>query len=90
MPVWVWGEDMSKWESHKGKGNTAFNMLAQAGDVAKMTREHNTWMHERGQLCWGCQKESRPQQGCVLNLKPGFKKYVCKECVDARKAKEAI
>ena len=89
MPVWVWGEDMSKWDSHKGKGNTAFNMLAQAGDVAKMTREHNTWMHERGQLCWGCQKESRPQQGCVLNLKPGFKKYVCKECVDARKAKEA-
>lgn len=89
MPAWVWEEDMSKWDSHKGKGNTAFNMLAQAGDVAKMTREHNTWMHERGQLCWGCQKESRPQQGCVLNLKPGFKKYVCKECVDARKAKEA-
>jgi hypothetical protein len=79
---------MSKWDSHRGKGNTAFNMLAQAGDVAKMTREHNTWMHERGQLCWVCQKESRPQQGCVLNLKPGFKKYVCKECVDARKAKE--
>ena len=79
---------MSKWESHKGKGNTAFSALAQAGDVAKMTREHNTWMHERGQLCWVCQKESRPQQGCVLNLKPGFKKYVCKPCVDARKAKE--
>ena len=80
---------MSKWDSHKGKGNTAFSMLSQATDVAKMTRENNTWMHQRGQLCWACQKTSSPQQGCVLTIKPGFKKYVCKECVDARKPKEA-
>lgn len=80
---------MSKWESHKDRGNTTFNRWAEANSVAKMTRENNTWMHQQGQLCWTCQKTSKPQQGCVLTIKPGFKKYVCKECVDARKPKEA-
>jgi hypothetical protein len=79
---------MSKWESHKGKGNTGFNMLAQASSVAKTMRQEHVWMHQNGQLCWVCQKTSRPQQGCVLTIKPGFKKYVCKPCVDVRKEKE--
>jgi len=79
---------MSKWDDHKGKGNTAFNMLAQAGAVAKMTREANTWMHQKGKLCWRCQKQSVPQKGCVFNIKMGIHKYVCKPCVDARKATE--
>jgi hypothetical protein len=79
---------MSKWESHKGKGNTGFNMLAQAGAVANMTREANTWMHSQGKLCWRCQKQSVPQKGCVLNINRGIHKYVCKPCVDARKAIE--
>jgi len=77
-----------KWENQRGKSNTAFNILAQATDVAKITREQKTWMHQQGQMCWRCQKESRPQKGCVLTMKPGYKKYVCKGCVDARKAKE--
>jgi len=81
---------MSKWDDHRGKGNTAFNMLAQATDVAKMTREANTWMHSRGKLCWTCQKQSVPEKGCVMNINMGLHKYVCKPCVDARKPKEAV
>ena len=79
---------MSKWDSHKGKGNTGFNMLAQAGSVAKTMREEHVWMHQKGKLCWKCQKQSVPQQGCVLNISMGIHKYVCKPCVDARKAAE--
>jgi hypothetical protein len=79
---------MSKWESHKDRGNTTFNRWAEANNVANMVQEQNSWMHKNGQLCWVCQKTSRPQQGCVLTIKPGFKKYVCKPCVDVRKEKE--
>jgi hypothetical protein len=81
---------MSKWDSHRGKGNTAFNALAQAGDVARMTRESNTWMHQKGKMCWRCQKQSVPQKGCVLNIHMGIHKYVCKPCVDERSAKATI
>ena len=81
---------MSKWDSHKGKGNTAFNALAQAGDVARMTRESNTWMHQQGKMCWRCQKQSVPQKGCVLNINTGIHRYVCKPCVDERSAKATI
>jgi hypothetical protein len=81
---------MSKWGSHRGKGNTAFNALAQAGDVARMTRESNTWMHQKGKMCWRCQKQSVPQKGCVLNINMGIHKYVCKPCVDERSAKATI
>ena len=81
---------MSKWDSHKVKGNTAFNALAQAGDVARMTRESNTWMHQQGKMCWRCQKQSVPQKGCVLNINTGIHRYVCKPCVDERSAKATI
>ena len=81
---------MSKWDSHRGKGNTAFNALAQAGDVARMTRESNTWMHQQGKMCWRCQKQSVPQKGCVLNINTGIHRYVCKPCVDERSAKATI
>jgi len=77
-----------KWENQRGKSNTAFNILAQATDVAKITREQKTWMHSRGKLCWKCQKQSVPEKGCIINLQTGLHKYVCKECVDARKPKE--
>ena len=80
---------MSKWDSHKDRGNTTFNKWAEANNVAKMTRETNTWMHSRGKLCWRCQKQSVPEKGCIINLQMGLHKYVCKPCVDARKAKEA-
>ena len=80
---------MSKWENHKGRGNTAFNMLAQASDVASMTRETNTWMHTRGKLCWACQKQSVPEKGCIMNLQMGFHKYVCRECVQAKRKEKS-
>ena len=79
---------MSKWDNHKGKGKTEFNMLAQAGSVAKIMRQEHVWMHQEGKLCWRCQKQSVPQKGCVLDISKGIHKYVCKECVDIRKTKE--
>ena len=82
------GCDMSKWENHKDRGNTTFNRWAEANSVAKMTRENNTWMHQKGKLCWKCQKQSVPEKGCIINLQMGLHKYVCKPCVDARKPKE--
>lgn len=79
---------MSKWDNQKGKGNNGFNMLAQAGSVAKTMRKEHVWMHSQGKLCWGCQKQSVPQKGCVLDISKGIHKYVCKECVNIRKTKE--
>ena len=69
---------------------TAFNPMSQGGNVLKTIRAQEKWMHKQLQLCWKCQKDSVPQRGCVIELSPGLKKYVCKTCVDARKPKEEI
>lgn len=79
---------MSQWETQKGKASGGqFNMLAQGNVVANTINEQKTWMHTRGKMCWTCQKQSVPQKGCIMNMKTGLMKYVCKPCVDARKAK---
>jgi len=80
---------MSQWDSHKGKGNTTFNMMAQGTVVANTINQEKIWMYTRGKMCWTCQKESAPQKGCIMNMKTGLMKYVCKPCVDARQAKQA-
>ena len=80
---------MSKWGDHKSGGNSAFSVFAQASAVAKTNYQTSTWMHKQGKMCWTCQKQSVPEKGCVMNINMGLHKYVCKPCVDARKAKEA-
>jgi hypothetical protein len=47
---------MSQWETHKGRSNTSFNMMAQGTVVANTINENKTWMHQHAQLCWRCQK----------------------------------
>jgi hypothetical protein len=74
---------MSKYQAQ------TFSPMGQGQNALRAKQETDRWMHRQGKLCWRCQKESRPEKGCVISMKPGFKKYVCKPCVDAREAKVA-
>ena len=44
------------------------------------------WTHKK-KTCWKCQKEKSPIGGFTRIL-PGFFKFVCKDCCDAKKAKD--
>lgn len=38
-------------------------------------------------LCWKCQKD-KSTYGGFLKIQPGLHKFICKECCDAKKAKD--
>lgn len=44
------------------------------------------WVNKK-KLCWKCQKE-KSMVGGFIRAAPGFFKFVCKECCDAKKAKD--
>lgn len=78
---------MSKHPTHRDRGGTATNTMAQNQMIAKTTWESHKWLSDRTKMCWKCQKESRPEKGCDLSFNTGMHRYVCKGCIDARKAK---
>ena len=78
---------MSKHPEHRDKGSGATNVLAQNRMVANTVWDTHEWISNKMKTCWKCQKDSRPEKGCDMRIMKGFHKYVCKGCVDAKKAK---
>jgi hypothetical protein len=72
---------MSKYQAQ------TFSPVAQGQTALKAKKQTDRWMHSQGKLCWKCQKSSIPEKGCELSFQTGMHRYVCKGCIDARKAK---
>lgn len=78
---------MSKHPTHRDRGGTATNTMAQNNVIAQTVWKEAEWLSNKQKTCWKCQKDSKPEKGCDVRIMKGFHKYVCKGCVDARKAK---
>jgi len=72
---------MSKYQAQ------TFSPMGQGQNALKAEQSTRRWMHIQGKLCWRCQKESIPEKGCIMSFQSGTHKYVCKACVDTKKAK---
>jgi hypothetical protein len=44
-------------------------------------------MNNRKRMCWQCQKDKSPAGGHIKTFKGGPMKFICKECMEAKKAK---
>jgi hypothetical protein len=54
------------------------------------TIAHTNFYRSTGQkkrMCWKCQKDKTTAGGHIKTFKGGPMKFVCKECVEARKEK---
>ena len=69
---------------------TGFDMLAQNVLAAKGVFADNQRRKRKKKMCWQCQKESVFEQGALLDFKAGVHKYVCKTCMDAKRAKQEL
>lgn len=69
----------------KGFSNLKENIVAVSG-----LSSNNRKMRMIPKLCWKCQKESRFEEGAYLNIKMGLHKYICKPCMDTKRAKVEI
>ncbi len=46
-------------------------------------------MNVRKKLCWKCQQEKSPVGGHIKTFKGGPMKFICKQCMDAKKESQA-
>ena len=60
----------------------AENVLAATPDIST-----HQYMHRKWKMCWSCQKE-KSTTGGHMKIVPGMMKFVCKECMDAKKEKK--
>ena len=72
---------MSKYQAQ------TFSPMGQGQNALRVEKSTRRWMYTQGKLCWRCQKESIPEKGCIMSFQSGTHKYVCKACVDTKKAK---
>jgi len=69
----------------RGHGNNhilAQNLMAVNTHLAN-TRE----LHGRPKMCWKCQKD-KSTHGGYIKAQAGLFKFICKDCMDAKKLKE--
>lgn len=69
---------------HTNRGVVAENLTAALPDVflrQQMSRSKKT--------CWTCQKD-KPTKDGHLNIRAGLHKFVCADCVAAKKAKNEV
>ena len=69
---------------------TGFYMLAQNVFATKGLLADNQRMKRKKKMCWQCQKESVFEQGALLRITGAIHKYVCKQCMDAKRAKQEL
>ncbi len=69
---------------------TGFNLLAQNVFAAKGLLADNQRRQRQKKMCWQCQKESAFEQGALLRITGAIHKYVCKQCMDAKRAKQEL
>ncbi len=51
--------------------------------LAPMLVAGQSWGNKKS-LCWKCQQE-KSRKGGFLRIMPGIQKFVCKDCMDAKK-----
>ena len=69
---------------------TGFNLLAQNVFAAKGLLADNQRRKRKKKMCWQCQKESVFEQGALLRITGAIHKYICKTCMDAKRAKQEL
>jgi hypothetical protein len=72
-------------EHMRGKGIT--NVLAQNLMAVNTHTNSQRELHRNPKMCWKCQKDKSTRGGYV-KAQVGFFKFVCKDCMDAKKLKE--
>jgi len=66
------------------KSIVAENLMAvNPGLTSKMA------MDAKKKMCWKCQQDKSPIGGHIKTFKGGPMKFICKECMDAKKASQA-
>ena len=71
------------------RGSTGFKVLASNIYALAPNTELNKRENKKPRMCWACQKDKSTYQG-LLRLQPGFHKFVCKDCLDAKAAKKEL
>lgn len=51
--------------------------------LSPLMKAEQSWRNKSA-LCWKCQQE-KPRKGGFMRIMPGLQKFVCKDCVDAKK-----
>ena len=72
-------------KTEQGQGQRSFvgeNILAYSA-----TKALNRYRAMRKKLCWKCQKDKSTRGGYV-KAQAGLFKFICKDCMDAKKLKE--
>lgn len=69
------------------RGNGATHILAQNLKAANTHLDSERELHRRPKMCWKCQKDKSVIGGHV-KMQVGLFKFICKDCMDAKKLKE--
>jgi hypothetical protein len=71
--------------SMRGKGIT--NVLAQNLMAVNTHTNLQRKLHRHPKMCWKCQKD-KSTFGGYIKAQAGLFKFICKDCMDAKKLKE--
>jgi hypothetical protein len=69
------------------RGNGATHMLAQNLKAVNTHLDSQRELHGKPKMCWKCQKDKSTRGGYV-KAQAGLFKFICKDCMDAKKLKE--
>jgi hypothetical protein len=66
----------------QGSVNTVKENIFATAPLQALNKETN----KKPKCCWSCQQD-KPTVGGHLKMMPGLMKFVCKDCLDKKKAK---
>lgn len=69
---------------HTNRGVIAENLTAALPNVFLQQQ-----MSRKKKMCWSCQKDKSTKDG-QLDLRSGLHKFVCADCIAAKKAKHEV
>lgn len=69
----------------RGHGNN--HILAQNLMAVNTHLDSERKLHGKPKMCWKCQKD-KPTHGGHVKAQAGLFKFICKDCMDAKKLEE--
>jgi hypothetical protein len=66
------------------KGHGVTNVIASNLGALRSQQSNERRMNRRWKCCWKCQKDKSPQGG-FLRIFGSVHKFICKDCMDAKK-----
>lgn len=69
------------------KGQGTYNVLAQNLMASNLHSNTQKMFNRKPKMCWKCQKD-KPTLGGYIKAQAGLFKFICKDCIDAKKLKE--